>query len=103
MQKVLYRSTNYLFFSAGAGNIKGGHQNDALAAGVMFGAVGGAAAAMQRYNYLLDMKTGDIFPMTKKMMVDFLVNNPDLQKQYNAEKTPENKDVLVKYLAEVDR
>ena len=70
---------------------------EAMNAGVLGGAIGGAIIAPKRYVYRLGKNSGRIQKVDKEDIENDLAQHPDLLAQYKAEKKPKNSDTILKY------
>ena len=64
----------------------------------MFGAIGGAIQATQRYLYVYDKSIGTVTPITTKTLKTLLKNDEILFEEYINEKNKENEEIQLKYL-----
>jgi hypothetical protein len=82
----------FLVFKAGPATDAG------AAAGVMFGAIGGAISATSRYLYVLSLRTGNVRLLTPEYVSNRLTENPQLLEQYNAERRPGSEETMIRYM-----
>lgn len=94
---ALYRSGKFIYFMACAGFGKLSAQNSSAA----FGAIGGAAGAQKRYNYLVFLDSGDVIALNKKAMKGLLDGNPALLSRYLEEEMPDDPETIIKYLKDL--
>ena len=71
---------------------------EAVAAGLLGGAIGGAIIAEKRYIYLLNVQSGNLSLVKKKNIHDFLSDHKDLLSEYNMEEDQKSADVILKYI-----
>jgi hypothetical protein len=102
---AFYTTKDYIFFTASTSGQKK-HQIDMKqvdpAYGMMFGAVGagiaGAENAKLRYNYVLDLATGEVYVLNIRSMQMVLKNHPDVDMEYTAEGHPTDLPSLLRLL-----
>jgi len=87
--KVLNDGNKYFIFKASVS--QDGYSN-------MFGAVGGAIQAVQRYLYVYDKSTGIVTSITIDTLKKLLKNNENMLEKYLNEKDKENEELQLKYL-----
>ena len=87
----------YIIFKAAIPN------GEAVTAGLLGGAIGGAILAEKRYVYLLDSKSGEISLVKKKNIHEFLSEHNDLLSKYELEEDQKSVDVILNYIKALNR
>ena len=64
----------------------------------MFGAIGGAIQATQRYLYAYEKSTGNVISITNETLKRLLKDNETLLEEYLNEKIKEDEEIQLKYL-----
>jgi len=92
---------NFLIIRAGL-SAKSKEYGQTIAAGVMFGAVGGAIAganaAMLRKLYAIDKKDNKIIPITESSLKELLAAKPEVLQLYEAAINKKDENVQMKFL-----
>lgn len=77
--------------------------SEAMAAGLLGGAIGGAMISEKRYIYVMDSKTGETSLVKKKNIHEVLSDYPDILSEYDTEEDKESPDILLKYVKVLNR
>ncbi len=102
---AFYTTKDYIFFTASTSGQKK-HQIDMKqvdpAYGMLFGAVGagiaGAENAKLRYNYVIDLTTGEVYVLNIRSMQIVLKNHPDVDQEYMEAGHPADTASILRYL-----
>ncbi len=87
--KVLNDGDKYFVFRASVS--QDGYNN-------MYGGIGGAAQATQRYLYVYDKSTGIVTPITTETLKNLLEDNVTFLEEYLSERNKETEEIQLKYL-----
>lgn len=89
-----YRNDEYVFFIGAESNVKNSDN-----AALMFGAIGGLAAAGAKYNYILNLSDRSIHFVEPEYMKK-IFGETELYQRYKNEKNPYLTEVVLQYLKE---
>lgn len=105
--KVLYRSKGMLYFRGPIAALADTRDQIGLTAylagGPVLGGILNGKAAQRRFNYVISLNNNQVFLLDKRKMLEILVNNKQLYYQYQAEKEPEDEEILHTYFQRMDR
>lgn len=62
------------------------------------GALGGIEAAGARYNYVIELATGEVYVVNKASMEKVLKDKPEILAQYKSNKYAPGTEAILKYL-----
>ena len=101
--KALYSDTTYIYFRAGNGEVYNPGRGKVLMASAMFGAIGGgfaaASAAKERYDYILDRRSGNVYLADKTLLLNIVKGKEGLYNQLYKVRSELTQEEIIYYLS----